>query len=104
MSEQAATFTAATIFDIEQHAGKYFFKIQTCDNKGDPRVALRDLIFLYEKTIKVHDDSTTRTLELDAVFHQVLEAYPNLFNFIFKGLHDYHLDRSHVSYRKCMQL
>lgn len=92
----------APIIGIRSLGDKYFYQLRTCDDDNDPRAALRDLIFLRTAALEKHQDPIIRILELDATYHQVLEGYSELFEFIFEGLVDYHLQRSDNTYRQCM--
>ena len=87
---------------IEERRGEYIYKLKLYED-DDPRAALLDLLYFAEDAKKRFKVAGHLMDELNAYIHQVLERTPVLFDFLFEGSRDYHMENSAETYKNCMR-
>lgn len=85
---------------IKKTSEEYLAVVQSVKDNHDPKAALLDLIAFDKLTDWAH--TGTLVDEKDAYYHQLFEDYPDLMDFLFPGLKQYHDNRSSPLYHQCL--
>lgn len=94
------------IISIERRNGQYIAKSLTTSEKSWPhkqtvlKAPLLD-VACYCSAYK-DENPADKIKEHDAVIHQYLEPYPELYDLLFPGLREFHQQRSDESYQQCI--
>lgn len=86
---------------LEHRDAGYFLQCQLYEEDDDPRAALSDLIYNAKPCKK--KQGMEKITEMDAYVYQTLEQYPELLDFLFPGLREYHLKRTDKDFQQCMR-